>query len=81
MKGKGKFTAEEIEQICDLIRQKLIADTNTQKKIRDQIRKLGFYATDFGIGGGYTVDDFLEAIGEKQKKGGNAMLRSTNKCN
>lgn len=36
------------------------SDSNTQKGIRNKIRNLGFYAKDdFGITGGYTVEDFL----------------------
>jgi hypoxanthine-DNA glycosylase len=71
MKGKKVFTKSESEQIIKLIRQKLMASTNKQKTIRDKIRKLGFYASDFGIGGGYTEKDFLRVIsivGEEKKK-------------
>ena len=59
MKGKQHFTQHEADQVCELIRQKLAASSSQQKRIRDKIRKLRFYASDFGIGGGYTVDDFL----------------------
>lgn len=58
MKGKSQFTKEEAKQIEQLIRQKLVAGASEQKGIRQKIRKIGFYASDFGIGGGYTVDDF-----------------------
>lgn len=58
MKGKSIFTKAEAEKIIGLITQKLKASASEQKKIRDKIRKLGFYASDFGIGGGYTVADF-----------------------
>ncbi|MFD0976564.1 hypothetical protein [Salinimicrobium gaetbulicola] len=58
MKGKSQFTKEEARQIEQLIKQKLVAGASEQKGIRNKIRKLGFYASDFGIGGGYTVDDF-----------------------
>jgi len=62
MKGKKEFTKSEAEQIIKLIRQKLMASTNEQKAIRDKIRKIGFYASDFGIGGGYTEQDFLRVV-------------------
>lgn len=60
MKGKSTFTREEADIIIALIKKKLESDTNTQKGIRNKIRNLGFYAKDdFGITGGYTVEDFL----------------------
>jgi len=62
MKGKSQFTKEEAQAISYLIEQKLKADKTKQKGIRAKIRKLGFYASDFGIGGGYTVADFKRAI-------------------
>lgn len=62
MKGRKKFTQAEAEQIKGLIAKKLKADTTEQKSIRDKIRKLGFYASDFGLRGGYTVNDFLSAV-------------------
>ena len=62
MKGKSTFTKQEIEAITELINTKVTADSATQKSIRNKIRKLGFYASDFGLGGGYTVADFLRVI-------------------
>jgi hypothetical protein len=59
MKGKSRFTREEANEIIALIRKKLVSDSNGQKRIRDKIRNLGFYASDFGIGGGYTEIDFI----------------------
>lgn len=58
MKGKSTFTPSEAEQIEALITAKLKATSDNQKGIRDKIRKLGFYASDFNIGNGYTVADF-----------------------
>ncbi|WP_291125250.1 DNA-deoxyinosine glycosylase [Flavobacterium sp. UBA6031] len=69
MKGKSKFTQSDINAIIALIRMKLKASTSEQAAIRNKIRALGFYASDFGIGGGYTENDFLQAttiIGEKK---------------
>ncbi|WP_420592722.1 hypothetical protein [Robiginitalea biformata] len=62
MKGKTSFTDTEIAEISQLIEQKLLADSAEQKAIRAKIRRMGFYASDFGIGGGYTVQDFNRVI-------------------
>lgn len=62
MKGKKVFTKTEAELIKALIAKKFNADVTEQKSIRNKIRKLGFYASDFGLSGGYTVDDFLRFI-------------------
>lgn len=63
MKGKSKFTRAEADIIIALIQKKLESNNNTQKGIRKKIRNLGFYAKDdFGITGGYTVEDFLSVV-------------------
>lgn len=62
MKGKKVFTKKQADEISSLITQKLMSDSNKQKGIRNKIRKLGFYASDFGLGGGSTVDDFLRVV-------------------
>lgn len=62
MKGKNHFTIQQAKAIEKLIAQKLVADTNQQKSIRQKIRNLGFYASDFGLRGGYTVQDFRNAV-------------------
>lgn len=63
MKGKSTFTRAEADVIIALIKKKLESDSNTQKGIRNKIRKLGFYAKDdCGITGGYTVKDFLSVV-------------------
>ena len=59
MKGKSTFTQSEANAIIALIRRKLKATTSEQVAIRNKIRALDFYASDFGVGGGYTEDDFL----------------------
>lgn len=58
MKGKKTFRKKEAAEIKKLIRQKLVADTDTQKRLRTRIRALGFYITDFSKKKGYTVADF-----------------------
>lgn len=76
MKGKAEFTVDEAAQIEKFIEQKLRASNNEQKGIRNKIRALGFYASDFGIGGGYTVADFrrvVRVIGSKPS----AQVKST----
>ncbi len=70
MKGKTHFTKAEADIISRLIKEKLNADSSTQKRIRNKIRALGFYASDFGFGGGYTVEQFLSVAiidGETKK--------------
>lgn len=61
MKGKSTFTAEVADQIILLIEQKLKADSSKQKGIREKIRKLGFYASDFGLTN-YDAADFKRVV-------------------
>lgn len=59
MKGKKIFTSKEAEQIRILINQKVKANKNEQKIIRDKIRTIGFFFSDFSNKKkGYTVEDF-----------------------
>lgn len=65
MRGKKTFTRKEVDQILELIDQKLKAPSGKQKGIRDKIRKIGFYYSDFSkarVPGGYTKDDFLRFV-------------------
>ena len=62
MKGKSIFTKKESNSIIELIRKKLQSNQVEQKRLRDKIRAIGFYASDFGIGGGYTEFDFLRVV-------------------
>lgn len=59
MKSKASFTKSEAEEIIRLIEEKLKVDSVKQKGIRDKIRKIGFYASDYGFRDGYTVEQFL----------------------
>ncbi len=70
MKGKREFTLAEAAQIEKLIEQKLLTDSVTQRGLRNKIRKLGFYASDFGLRGSYRVLDFRSfvTIGGKTTK-------------
>lgn len=56
------FTTKEMEKIIDLIEQKVVASRNEQRNIRNKIRSIGFYFSDFSNKKGYTVDDFKELI-------------------
>ena len=50
MKGKNEFTQIEINEIVDLIRKRCSADREEQKRIRADMRRIGFYGRDdFGI--------------------------------
>lgn len=50
MKGKNEFTKAEVADLRRLINQRCNADRGEQKKIRDKMRKIGFYGRDdFGI--------------------------------
>jgi hypothetical protein len=62
MKGKSTFTPSESKAIIDLINLKVKTLPAEQKKIRAKIRQLGFYASDFGLSGGYTSRDFTNAV-------------------
>lgn len=58
MKGRDTFTLKEIEILFSLItklRNELYEDK--QKSIRNRMRKIGFYISDFALNG-ITVDDF-----------------------
>ncbi len=59
MKSKTSFTKVDADEIVKLIKEKLKADTTKQKSIRNQIRKIGFYASDYGFRDGYNVEQFL----------------------
>lgn len=67
MKGRIDFTKEEAKEIEVLIALKLASDGNAQKGVRAKIRKLGFHALDFGLRGGYTVQDFRNVVTIKGK--------------
>ena len=62
MKGKKVFTSEEARIIIDLIRQKVTSGKYEQQKCRRKIRRIGFYASDFGLRGGYDEYDFKRFI-------------------
>lgn len=71
-KGKSVFTDEEKVKIISLIQELMNADFNgdNQKGIRNKIRKMGFYFTDFYVirKDEYTVDNFKKLIKSGQIK-------------
>jgi len=63
MKGRNKFTQSEIDEIKRLIKAKESAGPDKQKGIRNLIRKIGFYYSDFrSQKEGYTVTDFQNLL-------------------
>lgn len=63
MKGKKKFTKNESRIILDLLKNKEHSSRNEQKIIRDKIRKIGFYITDFDqTYQGFTKKDFEQLL-------------------
>lgn len=63
MNGRKTFTPSEVKEIKRLIREKLQTSSTQQKGIRNKIRKIRFYYTDFNPpSSGYTVEGFEELI-------------------
>jgi hypothetical protein len=63
MKGGETFTAHEIAALRRLIAEKQTADRARQKSLRQRMRAIGFYITDFvGDQKGFTVSDFDELL-------------------
>ena len=59
MKGKKTFTKSEANKIIHLLGLKVNSERNKQKTIRDKIRRIGFYITDFDqTYSGFTKRDF-----------------------
>lgn len=85
MKGKNTFTLTEVELIKRLINKKVVASKNEQKSIRDDIRNIGFYFSNYSNKKGYTVADFevlihsgqIKVIGGKYKSTEQAITKPT----
>ena len=58
MKGRCRFTRREADQIRILLNQKCKAPSEEQKAIRDDLRAMGFYISDFTNSKGFTSADF-----------------------
>lgn len=62
MKGRTQFTKEEAHTIRSLLdRKNQYPGKEWQKPIRDQIRSIGFYISDFGASS-FTSGDFDKLI-------------------
>ena len=63
MKGKNNFTKVESKIIKNLLELKKESSKDKQKIIRDKIRKIGFYITDFDeTYQGFTKEQFESLI-------------------
>ena len=63
MKGKNQFLKSEFEQLKTLIKDKQTADKTQQKSIRNRIRKIGFYFSDFSNQKkGYDISDLEQLL-------------------
>ena len=59
MAGRRRFSPNEASEIRNLLARKSRADRSAQKHLRNRIRKIGFYITDFDQSGlGFGPDDF-----------------------
>lgn len=59
---RNEFKKEEIEVLRKLIEDKCKVDSSTQKRVRDKMRDLGFYITDYTSTPRFTVMDFDNLI-------------------
>ena len=64
MKGKNTFTTKEISDLKQLIRMRVNADEDDQKKIRRIMRSIGFYGSNYGIVD-CQVSDLEADVGDK----------------
>lgn len=62
MKGKSNFTKSECVILMRLIKRKVNSNKSEQKKIRDEMRDMYFYISDFTDKKGFDVDDFSQLI-------------------
>lgn len=63
MKGRDTFTAAEVNTLKKLIAEKQSASVHRQNSIRQKIRDLNFYYSDFGsLKEDYTVEEFEALI-------------------
>lgn len=67
MKGKNIFTRQEAQEIERLIRIRCATDSSRQKTIRNKMRDIGFYGSDFHIKD-MTVEKFQQLIKSQQIK-------------
>jgi hypothetical protein len=67
MQGKNVFSSLEANIIRDLLREKSTVSRSKQKRIRFELRKIGFYITDFDQSqSGFSLMDFENLVRYKQ---------------
>lgn len=66
MKGTNVFTKSEINELRELIRQRVKADRSTQKSIRNRMRAIGFYGRDDFDIVDMTVEKFDKLIADER---------------
>lgn len=62
MKGKSNFTKSECVILKRLIKRKVNSNKSKQKNIRNEMRDMNFYISDFTDKKGFDVDDFSQLI-------------------
>ena len=62
MKGKSNFTKSECVILMRLIKRKVNSNKSEQKNIRNEMRDMNFYISDFTDKKGFDVDDFSQLI-------------------
>lgn len=61
MKGRTRFTSNEVTQIKKLLRDKI--KSGNERRFRKQLRAMGFYITDYlRIPTGFAVEDFDRCV-------------------
>lgn len=63
LQGRDTFSRKEIEKLKELLERKARADPDEQKKIRQQMRRMDFYISDFDpTGRGFLAADLEDLV-------------------
>jgi hypothetical protein len=64
MKGRDCFSNSQADEISGLLKKLRRAERSQQKRIRDRLRAIGFFISDWDDGGvdGFTAADFDELV-------------------
>lgn len=63
MKGRDCFTNDEADRIRECLGKLRRSERNQQKRLRDEIRAIGFYIDDWPrAASGFTVSDFDDLV-------------------
>lgn len=63
MKGRARFAQAEAAEIRRILRRVRVAERDEQKKLRAQLRRIGFHISDWDASGaGFTASDFDELV-------------------